>query len=98
MVEKLKEENKGKKLVVYIISDKKCIPCRRLLLFLKELGYNSNDIQIKDARKHKKELLWITGGRSVVPVILGSKTGKIMIGCPVDFKEFTSEFKHVISE
>jgi len=91
-----RESGPYRKLVVYIVDPSECIPCRRLLEFFERIGYAKEKIEIRDARDHKKEVLWLTGGRAVVPVIVEPVSGRLMIGCPVDYEEFVRELERVI--
>jgi len=81
-----------KKLVLYVAEG--CIPCARILKFLERSGASRTyAIEVVDARERKEELLWITGGRPTVPVLLDPETGRVMVGCPVEFEEFLIEFE-----
>lgn len=93
---KSRESGARKKLIVYIVDLSECIPCRRILEFFKILGYAEEDIEVRDAREHKKEVLWLTGGRPVVPVVVELASGRLMVGCPIEYEEFVKKLKHVI--
>ncbi|MEM4035407.1 MAG: glutaredoxin domain-containing protein [Fervidicoccaceae archaeon] len=82
-------------LVLYtLLGDERCLPCARILRFLETLGLLSK-VEVRDAREHKEELKWLTGGRTIVPVLLEPSSGKIMTGCPVDLSEFAIELERV---
>jgi len=81
-------------IVLYIIkNEKKCIPCVRAKKYLDNLGVR---YVTKYAEDELDFLLWLTGGKSVVPVILNPLNGKVMIGCPLEYGEFKERVRSIL--
>lgn len=87
-------DSTSKNLVIYITKKNKCIPCNRALKYLKRMKLV---FQVKYAEDEIDYFLWLTGGRTVVPLILNTQNGKLMIGCPTDFADFKREVSKLLS-
>jgi len=51
---------------------------------------------VKNAREHAEELSLITPSKTVVPVLICLDTGKLILGCPVEFEEFLNQLKNIV--
>lgn len=53
---------------------------------------------IRYAEDELDYFLWLTNGKTVVPILVNHENGKVMIGCPVDYSEFLRELKRIVSD
>lgn len=88
-------KKKSKKLLVY--GSEKCIPCRRALSFLKELGIEFEYIDIDRNNEAKALVEIIEGGDLLLPLIMDPENEQIAIGCPVELERFKNEIQRVLS-
>ncbi len=66
-----------------------------MINFAKEAGL---EYVIKYAEDELDYFLWLTNGKTVVPILVNLENGKVMIGCPVDYNEFLREIKRLVSD